>query len=139
MLIPLGFLAGILVLNWRFYVFLARTRHPLFAAFACPLQILYYLYSLATFCLAVVAHIVQIAWAFLRQAAGRADSLGSCLPARDDCPKSLGAPVPVSQNGVKRPQALGGGNGPQPSTVWHCHFGTPHEDPRRNVGGVNDN
>ncbi len=56
-LIPLGLLTGITLLNWRFYAFLARTRHPLFAALAVPLQILYYLYSSATFCLAVVFHL----------------------------------------------------------------------------------
>lgn len=58
-LIPLGLLAGIVVLNWRFYSFLARARHPLFAAFAVPLHILYYLYSIAGLTLACVLHVAR--------------------------------------------------------------------------------
>lgn len=58
-LIPLGLLAGIVVLNWRFYAFLARARHPLFAALAVPLHILYYLYSIAGLALACGLHVVR--------------------------------------------------------------------------------
>jgi hypothetical protein len=55
-LLAFGMLLGILVLNWRFYAFLARERHPLFAALAVPLHIFYYLYSGAAFALGVGLH-----------------------------------------------------------------------------------
>lgn len=55
-LIPIGLLLGIILLNWRFYAFLARTKHPLFAALAVPLQILHYVYSVGTFACASVLH-----------------------------------------------------------------------------------
>jgi glycosyltransferase involved in cell wall biosynthesis len=107
MLIPLGLLLGILVLNWRFYVFLARSRHPLFAALAFPLQILYYLYSLATFCLAVVVHLLQSTWAFWRQATMRTDrTRGGRLLPHPECPKNEGSPLPISQDGRNLPQIL---------------------------------
>jgi GT2 family glycosyltransferase len=98
MLIPLGLLAGILVLNWRFYAFLAHTRHPLFAALAVPLQILYYLYSTATFGAAVVLHLVQGAWAGLRAAFGRGNGAlvrGPFLG--NNSPRGGGAPLPRPQ------------------------------------------
>jgi GT2 family glycosyltransferase len=44
-LLPFGLLGGIILLNYRLYLFLARERHPLFAAFAIPLHVGYYLYS----------------------------------------------------------------------------------------------
>ncbi len=55
-LIPLALLLGIIVLNWRFYFFLARRRQFLFAALALPLHIFYFLYGGATFGVALVLH-----------------------------------------------------------------------------------
>ncbi len=60
MLLPLALLAGIVLLNWRFYTFLAKSRHPLFAALALPLQIMHYCYSLAAFALASGLHLLRI-------------------------------------------------------------------------------
>ncbi len=60
MLIPLALLTGIVLLNWRFYAFLAKSRHPLFAALALPLQIMHYCYSLAAFALASGLHMFRI-------------------------------------------------------------------------------
>lgn len=61
-LIPFAFLAGIVVLNWRFYAFLARRRHPLYAVYAVPFQILYFLYSAGTFAAAGVIHFAHDFW-----------------------------------------------------------------------------
>ncbi len=54
--IPLALLIGIVALNWRFYLFFARTRGVLFAAVVLPLHVGYYLYSAATFVAALFLH-----------------------------------------------------------------------------------
>jgi GT2 family glycosyltransferase len=56
-LIPIAMLGGIILLNWRFYYFLAKTRQPLFALLAVPLHVLYYLYSVGTFSVAAALHV----------------------------------------------------------------------------------
>jgi glycosyltransferase involved in cell wall biosynthesis len=91
MLIPLGLLTGILLLNWRFYAFLARTRHPLFAALAVPLQIFYYLYSSATFCFAAVLHRGQRLRADVKKPAGR-----DARPAPEQPERRNGSAAPLT-------------------------------------------
>jgi glycosyltransferase involved in cell wall biosynthesis len=67
-LVPLGCLLGVFALNWRFYVFFARERHPLFAALALPLHIFYYIYSGAAFGMAVTLFLWKnLAPRFLRR------------------------------------------------------------------------
>ena len=53
LMLALAFLAGIILLNFRFYVFFARVRGHLFAALVIPLHVFYYLYSGASFVLGV--------------------------------------------------------------------------------------
>ncbi len=52
LLLSLGLLVGIVVLNLRFYVFLAKLKGPLFLPLAVPLHILYFLYGGLGFALA---------------------------------------------------------------------------------------
>ena len=40
---------GILILNWRFYLFFSQEKHPLFAAIVFPLHFTYFSYCSATF------------------------------------------------------------------------------------------
>ncbi|MCP4191819.1 MAG: glycosyltransferase family 2 protein [Planctomycetaceae bacterium] len=40
---------GILILNWRFYLFFSREKQPLFAAIVFPLHFIYFSYCSATF------------------------------------------------------------------------------------------
>lgn len=58
-LVGLACLLGIILFNYRFYVFFARQRHPLFAALVVPLHIMYFLYSGAAFGLGVGLHVWQ--------------------------------------------------------------------------------
>jgi glycosyltransferase involved in cell wall biosynthesis len=55
-LIPSTLLIWIILLNLKFYAFLARQRHPLFAALAIPLHVLYFLYSGLAFLTGVACH-----------------------------------------------------------------------------------
>ncbi len=48
---------GVVLVNFRFYAFLARSRYPLFAFFVLPLQMLYYTYSGIAFIFGVWFHI----------------------------------------------------------------------------------
>lgn len=59
-LVPIALVLGIVMLNWPFYSFLARARHPLFAALAVPLQIMYYLYSLGGLAVATALHVLRL-------------------------------------------------------------------------------
>ncbi len=52
LLLSLGFLLGIVLLNLRFYVFLAKLKGPLFLSLAVPLHVLYFLYGGLGFALA---------------------------------------------------------------------------------------
>jgi GT2 family glycosyltransferase len=114
MLLPLALLAGILVLNWRFYVFLARTRHPLFAAFALPLQVLYYLYSSATFGLAILIHFAQGATGLVRSARGRPGADPAPLSRRDKtAPQPGGRVLPGEGLGPALSPCLVAGQAPQ--------------------------
>jgi glycosyltransferase involved in cell wall biosynthesis len=48
-LLGLPLVAGIVLLNFRFYAFLVKERHVLFAALVVPLHVFYYLYSVLAF------------------------------------------------------------------------------------------
>lgn len=56
-LVALAFLLGIVLLNYRFYVFFARERHPLFAALVFPMHVLYFLYCGAAFGVGLWLHV----------------------------------------------------------------------------------
>ncbi len=56
-LLALGFLAGVVLLNRRFYRFLSRAKSPLFAALVIPLHILYFLYSSLAFAAGWLSHL----------------------------------------------------------------------------------
>ena len=53
----LGCLAGIVLLNRRFYLFLCRVKDPLFALRVTPLHVLYYLYSSLAFAAGLFLHL----------------------------------------------------------------------------------
>lgn len=55
--LALGCLLGIVLLNLRFYLFLARVKNPLFALLVIPLHVLYYLYSGLAFAAGLVLHL----------------------------------------------------------------------------------
>jgi GT2 family glycosyltransferase len=95
-LIPILVVVGIVLLNWRFYVFLARTRHLLFAVIAVPLQILHYVYSSVTFALAVCQHTLGLGGQSSKNTSGqRAQSVSP----RGIAPfKSLGATLADHRN-----------------------------------------
>jgi hypothetical protein len=57
LMLALAFLVGLVLINFRFYIFFARTRHPLFAALVVPLHVFYYLYSGASLILGVGQYI----------------------------------------------------------------------------------
>jgi glycosyltransferase involved in cell wall biosynthesis len=50
-LLGLPLIAGIILLNYRFYAFLAKERHIPFAILVVPMHVFYYLYSGLAFCL----------------------------------------------------------------------------------------
>lgn len=58
-LVSLALLGGILLINARFYLFLARRRHPLFAMLVIPLHIAYYLCCGAAFLIGVTQYVVK--------------------------------------------------------------------------------
>ena len=53
-------LLGIVALNYRFYAFLAATKHPLFVPVVIPLQVLFFLYSGLAFGLGAVLHVGSV-------------------------------------------------------------------------------
>jgi hypothetical protein len=57
----IGFLCllGVACLNFRFYLFLARVKHPAFLLLAFPLHLLYFLYSTMAFGFATGQHLVH--------------------------------------------------------------------------------
>lgn len=56
-LLGLAFLLGIILINFRFYLFFTRERQLLFAGLVIPLHVLYYLYSGMAFTLGVLAYL----------------------------------------------------------------------------------
>jgi glycosyltransferase involved in cell wall biosynthesis len=56
-LLVLAFLLGIILINFRFYLFFTRERQILFAALVIPLHVLYYLYSGLAFTIGVALHV----------------------------------------------------------------------------------
>jgi len=56
-LVALACLLGIVVLNLRFYLFLSRVKHPLFALLVVPFHVLYYLYSSLAFAAGLIVHL----------------------------------------------------------------------------------
>lgn len=48
-LLVLAFLLGIVLVNFRFYIFFVRERHLTFAIWVLPLHVFYYIYSAAAF------------------------------------------------------------------------------------------
>ena len=52
-------LLGIVMINRRFYSFLARVKNPLFVARAIPFHVLYYLYSGLAFAIGLALHLVH--------------------------------------------------------------------------------
>jgi len=55
--IPIALIVVILLMNLPFYVFMARSRGPLFAVLALPLQLLFYLYCGGAFAWGVMNHL----------------------------------------------------------------------------------
>jgi GT2 family glycosyltransferase len=66
-LLALGLSLAVVLINFRFYAFFARERHPLFAVLVLPLHLLYYCYSGAALGLGIVRH----AWRTLLGGASR--------------------------------------------------------------------
>jgi GT2 family glycosyltransferase len=56
-LLVLAFLLGIILINFRFYLFFTRERQILFAALVLPLHVLYYLYSGLAFTIGVALYV----------------------------------------------------------------------------------
>jgi GT2 family glycosyltransferase len=56
-LIPTGMLVGIIVLNYRLYLYFAQQHHWLFAAFVVPLHVFYYLYCGAGLLLGIATYL----------------------------------------------------------------------------------
>jgi GT2 family glycosyltransferase len=56
-LLVLAFLLGIILINFRFYLFFTRERQILFAALVIPLHVLYYLYSGLAFTIGVALYV----------------------------------------------------------------------------------
>ena len=56
-LVALGCVLGIVLLNLRFYLFLARAKTAFFALLAMPLHVLYYLYSGLAFAAGLLLHL----------------------------------------------------------------------------------
>lgn len=53
----LGFLLAIVLLNLRFYLFLARVKYPSFVLLVLPLHVAYYLYSSFAFVAGLILHL----------------------------------------------------------------------------------
>ena len=53
----LGMVLGVVLINWDFYCFFARTKHPLFATLIVPLHVLYYIYSGLAMALGIGSHL----------------------------------------------------------------------------------
>jgi GT2 family glycosyltransferase len=71
-LLGLALASAVVLINLPFYAFLARERHPLFAALVLPLHLLYYCYSGAALLLGVTRH----AWRRLLGRAGKVAAVG---------------------------------------------------------------
>ena len=60
-LLALLFLAGILLLNWRFYWLFVDIGKPFWVPLVIPLHVLFYLYGGLAFAVGMVLHLAQVA------------------------------------------------------------------------------